>query len=906
MNEKTKKLLKDMGFLIGVPIVIMTIISVVFAVRGYYPFGNGTIAWCDMTQQVIPMTADLEDILSGKTGFFLNMQNAGGMSMLGVIFFFVASPFNLLAFAVPKQDLVLFVNVLTMFKLMAAGFTAMLFFKKCFEKLSPFFAAFLSISYAFCGYGMVYYQNSIWLDVMYLFPLLMIGIHRLITKNKLLPYVVTLSLLAVVNYYICYMIAVFCILFFALVCVRDKKKEYKQAGFLFLIGSLIAALITAVVWLPSLLQYFVSGRTTSISENLKATSFLSEHQTATALLIYSTVAIVICVTCLIDKTRRTKQNSTMLIMLALMLIPMYAEPVNLMWHTGSYMSFPCRYAFITVFLMLICSAQFIEDGSEHIAAPPVKSKVGRITLPVFCFVIFGAAVLLTNLVMRRNETRIINYSRSLWSDDTFLGVELKIFFVFAAVFAVIFLLYKKGFLGKTVFTVLLGCFVAAQSVTALNMYVSSSKDYSVEKAQETRSVFALDGKIKDDSFYRVKTTGKHFDVNNIGAMGYRSLSHYTSLTDRAYMYAMKKLGYSSYWMEVGSHGGTEFTDALFSVKYKIASAEPLGEEKPIVSTDKYSIYERENYIGLGLITDRDISDMESFEELDRFEVQQNLYRTLFAESENDDIITKYEPDAKGEVIYDDTDDGGIRLVPFGKTNEMNYSFFVKGRQAIYFDCFDKLSSNLYEDINGSFTITINNTVIQSGYPSQASNGLLRLGVFENCQVKIDIEVLKNVECTSFGIYGLDMNKLDKVTSSAKCANLDEKQGVISGSCEASEGDKCVLFVPYSKTFSVEINGEKVDYEKAFDDFIVFDLKDGTNDIRITAYPMGLTAGILLSAFGVLVAVGSYILRKKAELDDVVYAVCRGAVIIIGILTFIVIYIYPVIINCTGPRSEPTP
>ena len=74
MNDKTKQLIKDMGFLIGVPIVIMIIISVVFMVKGYYPFGNGTIAWCDMTQQVIPMTANLEDILSGKTGFFLNMQ----------------------------------------------------------------------------------------------------------------------------------------------------------------------------------------------------------------------------------------------------------------------------------------------------------------------------------------------------------------------------------------------------------------------------------------------------------------------------------------------------------------------------------------------------------------------------------------------------------------------------------------------------------------------------------------------------------------------------------------------------------------------------------------------------------------------------------------------------------------
>ena len=82
MNEKTKKLLKDMGLLIGVPTVIMTIISVVFAVRGYYPFGNGTIAWCDMTQQVIPMTADCADYETYRSGKYVP-------GLMGTLFSFI-------------------------------------------------------------------------------------------------------------------------------------------------------------------------------------------------------------------------------------------------------------------------------------------------------------------------------------------------------------------------------------------------------------------------------------------------------------------------------------------------------------------------------------------------------------------------------------------------------------------------------------------------------------------------------------------------------------------------------------------------------------------------------------------------------------------------------------------------
>lgn len=901
MNEKTRKLCIEAAYIVAVPICIMIIMCAMFASMGLYPFGSGTIAWCDMTQQVVPMTANLEDIIGGKTGLFLNMQNAGGMSMIGVIFFFVASPLNLLAFCVPKQDLVMFMNVLTMIKLMAAGLTAMLFFRRCMKKLPALFAVCLSLCYAFCGYSAVYYQNSIWLDVMYVFPLLMMGIYYLVTKNKLAMYVVTLSAMAVVNYYICYMVALFCILFFALICVRSKMGEYKQTGFLFVVGSLISLLLTAVVWLPSLLQYFVSGRTTSVTENLRTTSFIGEFQSVLPLLLYSAVAIVICFGCIADKRERTRKNGTMLIMLVLLLIPMAVEPVNLMWHTGSYMSFPCRFAFMTIFVMLVCSAQFLQDDSVHIVQDKVKkSGAARFVVPVACSLVFVCAALLLNVVMRRNEETIGKYSRALWSDDKYLGLEIKVFFILVVSFGFVFAMFKKGYLAKRVFGVLLCCFVAAQSVSALRMYVAGSGEYNIEKARQTREAYALDGLIDDDGFYRVKTTQKLFDVNDLGAMGYRSLAHYTSLTDRGYMYAMKKLGYSSYWMEVGSHGGTEFTDALFSVKYKIMGMK-LESEKAVSSTSKYSVYKRENCIGLGLITDRDISDMDSFEGLDRFDVQQGLYKSLFAKDEKDELFKKYEPDSTGEVIINKYDDDML-LTPLGKNNELVYDIFVRGRQTLYFDCFDKLSSNLYEEINGSFSVAVNNVVIQPDYPTQGSNGLLKLGEFKNCKVTIKVNVLKNVQCSSFGVYGLDMDKLGSAVQEARCAGLDENAGVITGKCEAQQGDKCVLFVPYSKTFNVQINGERVDYKKAFDDFIVFDLAQGENDIRITAEPMGLTAGLILTGVGALMAAGLFLLRKKVKLDDAIYGVCRIVTIIAGALVIAVIYVYPIIVNCIGKKQ----
>lgn len=73
---------------------------------------------------------------------------------------------------------------------------------------------------------------------------------------------------------------------------------------------------------------------------------------------------------------------------------------------------------------------------------------------------------------------------------------------------------------------------------------------------------------------------------------------------------------------------------------------------------------------------------------------------------------------------------------------MDYSIDVTDKQTLYFDCFDKLSNSLSEDINGSFMVTVNGQVKQMDYPSQSSNGLLKLGEFENEHVNVRVTLKK--------------------------------------------------------------------------------------------------------------------------------------------------------------------
>ena len=111
----------------------------------------------------------------------------------------------------------------------------------------------------------------------------------------------------------------------------------------------------------------------------------------------------------------------------------------------------------------------------------------------------------------------------------------------------------------------------------------------------------------------------------------------------------------------------------------------------------------------------------------------------------------------------------------------------------------------------------------------------------------------------------------------------------------------MVFIPYSESLRLEINGQEAKLEKAFGDFIAFDLQQGENSIRITNMPLGISAGIVISLLGIAGCFGVWLLRRKVKLDDTVYAVLRVIVIAAGAAVMAGVYIYPVLLNCFGKK-----
>ena len=858
-------------------LLVVLLTGGLFAIHGLYPFGTKTIVWCDMKQQVLPLTIQLGEMLKDGSLFYSTL-NAGGMNFWGVFFYYLASPFSLLTLLVPASAMAQFMNILVVLRLMAAAFTARLYFARRNPRLHPGISTALSLMYAFCGYGMLFYQNITWLDLMILFPLLLLSFWHLVEQGGIFPYIAALTASVILQYYISYCVVLFTILFFSCWLLLHGRKN--GTGVRFLTGSAVAALLSAPVWLPSFLQFLSSGRTRSLTDSLQSGEMFQWLTTKVPLLLCTAVVLPALLLLLPKRWNRSLRLHTML--LGLMLVPVFAEPINKMWHTGNYMAFPVRYGFITVMMGLATAGLLL----EHPVTLPERSAPRSLALAIPATILTASGALAfwyfyPNVISR--------YARTLWGNEDSFLLLLAAFMLLVLGYAI--LIRVRSHLTARIFSVLLVGLVLAESAFNLEVYVISTRDtLSVAQWQQ---VADLGNRIEDDSFFRVKADQKDFDVTMMGAMGYNTFGHYTSLTPQNTIYTMKQLGYSSYWMELGSHGGTAFTDSLLSIGYLI-SQDP--GENVVYENQSYTITKLEHTLGLGLLTTAQLP--EELPSLSRLGLQQWLFETLFQTDEP--LFTDWTPAASWQNCTDQGAENAHQIRITGESPTISWEIPVGESRTLYFDCFDQCTTNLTEPIYDSFQVLVNGTEIAASYPTQSENGLLKLGQFENETVTVTVVSLKNVDCRSFGLWAMDDDLWARTAETIPQAGLTQQRSSFSGTVETTEAANCFISLPQNAGCTVRVNGKKVEIQPVLGCFFSIPLEAGQNQIEISFYPPGLPAGLVLGVAGVIALL---LLWKKAALRRRMETALEPAARVItcgmGILVIGTVYLFPIICWLAG-------
>ena len=80
------------------------------------------------------------------------------------------------------------VYLFTLIKFGLMGLTCFISIKGIFKKISPYLILILSTSYALMSFAVSQLEIKTWLDVFIIIPLILLGLHQLITQKRRVLY----------------------------------------------------------------------------------------------------------------------------------------------------------------------------------------------------------------------------------------------------------------------------------------------------------------------------------------------------------------------------------------------------------------------------------------------------------------------------------------------------------------------------------------------------------------------------------------------------------------------------------------------------------------------------------------------------------------------------------------------
>ena len=130
------------------------------------------------------------------------------MNFWAVVAYYLASPLNLLLLIFPKSMVMECFSFIYFIKIGLAGVSFAYFLRKRFHHYG-FSITVFGCCYALSSFVIGYAWNIMWLDCIVLFPMVMLGIHRLIQEGRGWLYGIALAVCIFTNYYISIMICIF-------------------------------------------------------------------------------------------------------------------------------------------------------------------------------------------------------------------------------------------------------------------------------------------------------------------------------------------------------------------------------------------------------------------------------------------------------------------------------------------------------------------------------------------------------------------------------------------------------------------------------------------------------------------------------------------------------------------------
>ncbi len=213
----------------------------------------------DQTIQSVPFTFHIrESILNGNV-VWDHSAGMGAQFLSSYSYYNLCSPFSLIYLIIPREWILYAITYVTALKYGTGALLAYIYLKRFLKQES--YAVIGGVLYSlssFSAYNMVFH----FMDVIALFPLLLIGLEELCTKRRRGLFAIACALMAYVNYYFFFGQAVFIVIYYF---IRGTDKDFGLSLKQFLsvaAEAIIGIMLSAPLLLPVAFTLMESAKAT--------------------------------------------------------------------------------------------------------------------------------------------------------------------------------------------------------------------------------------------------------------------------------------------------------------------------------------------------------------------------------------------------------------------------------------------------------------------------------------------------------------------------------------------------------------------------------------------------------------------------------------------------------------------
>ena len=819
----------------------------VYLSQGIYWNSDTSPLLGDGFHQYVIFDVALRNILHGNGSLFYTFTSGLGLNFYALSSYYLGSFFSPLVYFFDLTNMPDAVYLTTLLKFGLIGLSTYFSLNNLFQLIPKPLKLALSTSYALMSFSVSQLEIKTWLDVFILIPLIITGLHLLITEKKLLLYFTSLSILFIQNYYFGYMTALFLIFWY--LCQISWDFKTRKSSFLdFVITSFLAGMASLILTLPTLFDLQTHGEnltevTKFQTENswyidLFAKQFIGSFDTtkygAIPMIFVGLLPFILTILFFTLKSIKFHVKLIYAIFFAFLIASFYIEALDLFWqgmHTPNM--FLHRYAWIFSTLLIYTAAEVLNRLREL--------KVWNFLVSLFLVVTGFLATI---------------YLKSHYSFLTDLNILLTLEFL--VVYSLLLLAVIKKFISVNLFAILISLFIMVEmSLNASSQMDGIAKEWGfASRSAYNRDIPAMESfsTYIGNQFTRTEKLETQTG-NDSMKFNYNGISQFSSVRNRSASSTLDKLGFKSSGTNLNLRyaNNSILADSLFGIQYNISET-PIDKYgfQDIYQKDNLTLYENQYSLPIAFASQSVYNDVKFNE------------HTLDNQASFLNQLANVNFDYFSPIPYEKTENTDDLISVTSSSNEdaaIQYQIEVPENSQVYLSFTNLHFSNDKQKkvdilVNGEKkTFTTDNvfSFFNLGYTKEKKTFNIHVSFPGNSQVSFE----------SPTFYRLDTQTLTEAIQKIKeqPVTVSTSKNKVFATYDVQQDTSIFFTIPYDKGWSAYQDGKKIEIKQAQTGFMKVDIPKGKGTITLSFIPNGFITGAICS-FTSLLLFGIYNHRRK--------------------------------------------